>query len=485
MMGLMPWQTPESTMDKARVNLPLILVFGIPLALSSVYLLLQAKPILAIFPPVLIPILLWLGRRPRHGLYLILIMIPFNAWRELISQYRFLTLSKFIGLFLVGILIMQLANDPRRIRRAYSKCWLLLIGFSLVAVVSTFYSDFRGESIDNLRMLVSAYLFLGLVHFFVGPRELQQAIPRIVALSTVVAALIAVAGYLFKIDALLLTSDPSITSGRVLGSASNPNLMAATVLVGIPFIVYYLFESDNLFGRLFWTTLFLISSGAIVLSYSRSMLLVYGILMAILCLDHARRFNVRHTGFASVVIALVLIYGAVKIPETTIWERITTLSAPQTDTSLQRRASYVVVAKDAVKQNPVIGTGPGTFPFIYERSIFASAFAEDATGYARSAHNTYLEVVVGTGVLGLLIFIAAIIYAFGDLYRAHRRFKRDHPRTAALIRSTAWAFMAFLMALLFASQLYHKYVWLFIGLATAANRISLSLKDQGSQKAIP
>lgn len=472
-------------MEKSPINLPLIILAALPSAMASIYLLLQPNPILAVLPPLLIPIVLWLGHQPRHGFYLILIMIPFNAWRELMNQYRFLTLSKLIGLFLLGLLLVQVVEDPRRIKRVFTNTWFLLACFSVAVVVSTLYSAFPVESIDNLRMLVSAYLFFFLVLFFVGPEQLKTTLPYILAFSTVIVALIALMGYFFQIEALLLTSDPNITSGRVLGSASNPNLMAATLLVGIPFIVFFLFESRSLKGKLFWTMLFLISSGAIVLSYSRSMILVYGVLLIILLFDNLRRFKVRYTGFISVFAAILFIYGAAKIPETAIWERLASLSAPQIDTSLQRRASYFVVAKAAVKKHPVIGTGPGTFPFIYQHSSFAAAFAEDATGYARSAHNTYLEVVVGTGLIGLIFFLSIILYAFTELYRAHKRVKLSDPHLAALIRSIAWAFIAFLMALMFSSQIFHKYIWLLIGLSVIAGRVASSQHDSGNKTALP
>jgi O-antigen ligase len=150
---------------------------------------------------------------------------------------------------------------------------------------------------------------------------------------------------------------------------------------------------------------------------------------------------------------------------------MTTLSAPQTDVSLLRRASYVLVAKNAVKENPFIGTGPGTFPLIYQYSTFASAFAEDSSGYARSAHNTYLEVVVGTGILGLGVFFIIIIWAFIHLYRIHKHLKNDDVIQAALVRSIAWSLVAFLTALMFSSQLYHKYIWLLLGLSFVVDHI--------------
>ena len=129
-------------MDRSHLNLPLVLLTALPLAAARIYLLLQANPYLAIFPPLLAPILVWLGHRPLYALYLIVILIPFNAWRELLSQYQFLTLSKLIGLFLTGILLIHLGLVA-----------LLMIIFpisKLLHAPGVFFSPTRNQ-VDNPR----------------------------------------------------------------------------------------------------------------------------------------------------------------------------------------------------------------------------------------------------------------------------------------------------------------------------------------------
>jgi O-antigen ligase len=220
--------------------------------------------------------------------------------------------------------------------------------------------------------------------------------------------------------------------------------------------------------------LFFVISTAIAFSYSRSMLIVFALLMVILFFDNIRRFRIKYTGFMAVLTAAIVFYGIAKVPETTIWERLSTLTSPQTDTSLLRRSSYLLAAKDAIGKNPFIGAGPGTFPLIYQQSSYASAFAESAFDYARSAHNTYLEVAVGTGGTGRVLFFGLLFSAFAALYRAHNQAKSDDPAKAAFIRTIGWAFLAFLLALVFVSQLYHKYIWLLFGMALASNRMTVN-----------
>ena len=63
-------------MDGKAINPKTLLVLVSALAMSGVSLLLlvtQPTPALALLPPLLLPVVLFLGRRPEYGYYLIII----------------------------------------------------------------------------------------------------------------------------------------------------------------------------------------------------------------------------------------------------------------------------------------------------------------------------------------------------------------------------------------------------------------------------
>jgi len=130
------------------------------------------------------------------------------------------------------------------------------------------------------------------------------------------------------------------------------------------------------------------------------------------------------------------------------------------------------VAKNAFLNDPILGAGPGAFPRLYAKSNYAHAMAENREDYYRSAHNTYVEILAGTGLAGLIVFGIILALALRSLFR---RPLDDSPASidVALARRTVgYSLLAFLASLVFLSQPYHKYIWLFVGLAIIAERLN-------------
>jgi O-antigen ligase len=112
----------------------------------------------------------------------------------------------------------------------------------------------------------------------------------------------------------------------------------------------------------------------------------------------------KYVGFLILFTASVASFAFHNMATLPLYQRMVTLFQPSEDGSLQRRASYIRVAWESVKRDPFLGSGPGTFAYRYAESKYAPAFAENAMDYNRAAHNTYLEILVGQGVLGLTAF---------------------------------------------------------------------------------
>jgi len=195
-------------------------------------------------------------------------------------------------------------------------------------------------------------------------------------------------------------------------------------------------------------------------------------------MEYIRKIRPIHLGFVILSIAILGIFGIKEIPKTTLWDRMMTLSSPQLDGSLLRRASYITVAIEAFKANPMLGCGFGSFPLIYERSIQSTAFAlKDEQSNKRMAHNTFLEILVGTGIIGLTFFIFLLFMSFSFFYVAQLRIKRRDRLGGAYIRCLGYSFISLLASFLFLSAPYHKYMWLFIGLSAVAYNLT---KAKGS-----
>ena len=433
-----------------------------------VLLVAQPKPYLALLLPLIIPILLTLMHHPEYGYYLIIALIPLNAWQGLTEKYPFLTISKLVGIWIVLVLLIKIAIKPDLLNRLKTKLWYPLFGFLFINLISALHSEWFPSSILMLRQFVTAYLFLALTLFFVEEQQFKRIIPLIIVISTSISAFVAVVAKHLQIQCLLLSVKDAAISERAIGTANDPNFFAAMIIISLPLIANFFFTNKSVKVRFFLCVLFINNTYAIVITYSRAMMLVFTLIMVIIFLEHLRKLKLIYLGFFVLMLTVLMGLVVKELPKTAIWERMRSLSTPQIDMSLMRRASYIQVAKKAIMHKPFIGSGPDTFPALYEKSMYSIAFYTKQSGYTRAAHNTYLEIVVGCGILGLAFFLYTLCLSLRYFYKVQYNLRFYDEKQAAYVRSLAYSFISILFSFLFLSAVYLKYLWLFLGLSAVA-----------------
>ena len=453
----------------------LLLLIFVAATAAGVFLLAGPNPWLALGVPLALPFMALLAKHPEWGFYLIIALVPLDSWRTMSEEYQFLTISKFISIWIIFVVGMRIALDPVQVNRLRSRIWWPLGAYFFINVLATIYC-MEGQwvlCLDHMRNLVTAYSIVGLTLYFIQDRQFRRVVPLLVIFSTTFASLVALAGRAFHIEGLVMMAT-TVEGGRLIGAASDPNFFAATVLCALPLLALLVLTTDSKHLRFGYGALFVINTAAIVLTYSRGVLLIFTIVMALLALEHGRRMRVRYLGFAILFFSIVLGYAVYKIPQTSLWERMKTVAHPFTDPSLEARGSYLIVAKDVVMRHPVLGTGPGTFPVHYSRTNYAAAFAREHTpaAYRRAAHNTYMEIAVGTGFVGSLAYAILLLTCFWFFFKGQSILQASLPFLAGEMRALAICFVAILASFMFLSGMYHKYIWLFVGLAAVAKRIA-------------
>jgi hypothetical protein len=99
-------------------------------------------------------------------------------------------------------------------------------------------------------------------------------------------------------------------------------------------------------------------------------------------------------------------------------------------TSAVARFDYWTAAAKTVRENPLFGTGPGTFGVAYEK------IRKPGSEMARMTHNDYLEQASDSGVPGLVLYTALVA---GTLVCAIRKRERDWVRLAVWLGTLGWA----------------------------------------------
>ncbi|MFT7516128.1 MAG: putative inorganic carbon (HCO3(-)) transporter, partial [Candidatus Omnitrophota bacterium] len=122
---------------------------------------------------------------------------------------------------------------------------------------------------------------------------------------------------------------------------------------------------------------------------------------------------------------------------------------------------------EAVAERPILGHGPGAFRKIYGASTWSLHFkGTKQHTLERYAHNSYVEVLVGTGFLGLAVFLLIPVTALWDLTRARRcALQAGEEPLASMLSAGRAALFCLLIYLLIYSSVYDKFLWVGIALS--------------------
>lgn len=431
------------------------------LILATLAPLLTDYPYLALVPALGLLALLVIGRHPELGLYMIIFLIPFGNFRNLSGPLENIKIHWLLALALLLIVTMRLLADRTFVTRFRSNLWPWLLGFLAASLLSTFFSDYQGHAAGQLVLTLVAILFFALTISLIDRRGITRHIPIVIAAAVSLSSLFAVLGNVLGIGWF----SEGETFSRSTGGTADPNALAMQIIFGIPFLVFWLTHARHLWSRILALIMIVVNLAAMVGTFSRSGALVAGLALITLFAINAKGIRPRQLGLIIAGTTVAILVGIAMLPQS-FWERQSSLLASEKDRALERRGSYIIVARDAFLQRPFLGHGPGTFRDLYALSDWAQLHHRKGSTKRRYAHNTYLEVLVGTGALGFFFFAGLLITALRNLLQARKRLidRGDHYHAAQVLHY----FIAFLFLLLYLtmfSDVFQKFMLLCLGLS--------------------
>nr|WP_246624955.1 O-antigen ligase family protein [Oceanobacter mangrovi] len=388
---------------------------------------------------------------------IIICSVPFFKWRDLPGP----SFMRVDWLAMGGLLLVIgpcLVLNKRSIYRLGSSIWPAYLMFLLVNLISALISPFPGPSVSGMMMLVQGFVLVTMTVLVVNPVSLQGSLYWSIAWSTGIGALLACFGYFGGMEQFQQED-----SNRGVGATLSSNNMAIMCIFAYPLVVYgAIYAKSNLGKIVGWIfTLFVV--GGIVSTLSRAGFLVMMLTSVVLLNQYKNKFQVRYFGLVIAGVSVFSVAVVLFIPEDFVERQMSLVSdEPAQDRSLDRRSSYVTVAVRAFEEHPVIGTGPDTFKENWIRSVETRFFDMDR----RPAHNTYLEVAVGTGTLGLFAFFYLLWRMYSNFASAEKNL-REHGLEAEsqLAAALKMSLVGVCLYFFFKSGLEHKYFLLLIGLA--------------------
>jgi O-antigen ligase len=262
----------------------------------------------------------------------------------------------------------------------------------------------------------------------------------------------------------------------------NPNDFALLAIIAVMVGLYLMPITRNIILKgLIGVGLASIVS-AIFLTGSRGGLLTLAVVSGIYIWNHPKRVQL-------LIMVIILLLVTFPLWPESVTARIgleesevSSVVTEAAEFSTRRRLSYILFSSELISREPLSGIGYRTFQFFFSRSEFVQFEnpLEDK-GFERLPHNAYLEIGVGTGLVGLFVYLTYLIVTGRDLVLSSRKTER---RTIGWSVSNGFllGLIAFVIGSLFLSVEHFNYLWLMGGIASALRHY---LTFDPKQKALP
>ena len=237
------------------------------------------------------------------------------------------------------------------------------------------------------------------------------------------------------------TNRGSLISGT---AAADPNYFAASLLLPLSLAIFGFLTPRSWFVRTGWLAATGTIAFGILVTMSRGSLLAVGVMILFYM----------YTGKVSrsMLIPLVTIFVVLAffLPET-FFSRIETA----TKSGGSGRTVIWQGGLVAFAHNAVAGAGLNNFPYAYRKNLGSAPMLYGTTVWA--PHNSYLEIAVDTGTIGLALMLTAIV---AQLRIASRTRKRISNKLGSVVVAYEAGCYAILLAVFFIGAIWEKWFWM-------------------------
>jgi O-antigen ligase len=344
---------------------------------------------------------------PRPGLWLIL----FYVYAGLSLYFPFNAAVPLTFLVFAAVLLDMVRGGRNRLDDPlflYANAVFVLLSLQSMLFARDPALSFI-ELSDYLKMMLVTFLIVQLVH---TPDHLRQLAYVVFAgaVATVFLGLVNLAvGYQVPGDSYV--GENFLV--RFSGAHENPNRAAAFMCAALPLGLFAVRHAARAL-RLLCVAGVVVLTVAIFATFSRSVVVPFAVILAAVVL---REMRSRRSYLALVA---VLSIGLLLTPRY-YWDRLLGLreafATTSLDWSVYTRMLALRTAWEMFLDHPLTGVGLGNF-------IVASAYQV----FVRIVvHNSYLEILVGTGIFGLMAYLVILHAGLRYTWAGARRRWRRHP----------------------------------------------------------
>jgi O-antigen ligase len=373
------------------------------------------------------------------------------------------TIAKPLGVLLVLSWALHLLrhSDAPFLPRDQPLLAAALTAFFAFAVTSTLWATETGAVVSNASRLFQMTLLFVIVFTAVRTRNDLFILTGAYVFAAVVTA------------AYAITSGVTV-AGRLTGGISNPNFLAAELVVAIVLAGFMLAATSRPAMRVALVASIVLNAVGLILTQSRG-----GILALATALAVAILIGGRLRPYAIVGVLLTGVVGAtyyVAIAAPAVRDRLTNISAQGS----AGRSDEWSIAFRIFRGHSIGGAGLGNYAVLAPNYVTQNLQLLRVNFVLRGfvAHNTYLQILSELGIIGSTLFAGFLLGVIGLAVTSLRRgaLSSDH-RASAVARGVIVALIGLLAAYFFASALYAKQLWLLLALAAALATVTRTPND--------
>ena len=401
------------------------------------------------------------GRAPFVGLliFILILLLAPQAWFPFLAPFRLALLAAGLAVA-AHVLERFLAGRPLTIVTREIVLAACLGGWAVLTVPMSYWPG------GSMAFLLGLFLKSLIIFWLVANLVSTQARLRAVALAFVIASVpLAATAIVHFVSGDIAAGGGYRDVRRIVGYdaplTQNPNDLALTLNLLLPFSVARLVRSRNILPRTMLAAVIVLVVAAIVLTFSRAGFLTLAMTLVFYLLQ---LYKSERRGWAVAVVLLALL-ALPLLPGSYLghMETITDIHSDASGSAQARWAGMVAATKLALA-HPLIGAGAGM-------NLLALNEAQGPSW--KEVHNVYLEYAVDLGLPGLLLFVALYWSSYSKVRKA-RRVAAGTPGLEDLLHyggAVQASLIAFALAGMFHPVGYHFYFYILAGLAVALGTI--------------
>lgn len=437
-----------------------ILLMSLILGLS----ILKLSPILSIVIFVGLVFIIAILLNPFMGIVLFLIGAYLKpvAYLPMLRQYHPATIAA-MGIALIYGFHIIVYRDFKFIK---SKQIYLMLAFTAMFFISSIYHyDAPGIKFEFMRFIQVVILYF-LVAYMVKTEKQIYFLSCCLILIGVGTALSA---FYYQIHGY-----GTLVTGGVARTAifeGNPNYLALSLVMVIPFVLGFMFTFKNLIVKILLSLIAFLCIVATVFTFSRSGALGLVFVLALSAFKFVKKRGVFITAF---LLIFILVISITLIPPQ-YWDRMATITKME-DFSIAGRLDVYRIATKIMFERPFTGIGLSLPAFEMEYYYKASSDPHVTNLVMGWTHNMFLEIGSKMGFVAMLFFIWFIIQVFIDTNKAAEIFKKNDKNMFRIITiSIQVGLIGSIIMGMFMETVYDKLFWIYCALTVVLSNMAKKL----------